>query len=417
MGLNGALTALRILAGLVISKLVAIHAGPAGMAMVGQLANFTSVLHGLAAAPISAGLVRYSSEHRDGGPAACAPWWRAAFAWMLLISLMLTLPTWFLREWVAEYLFHSADQAWCVDLVLMALPFASLATLATSCNNGLGNYAILMKAGFVGVVVATGLGAALIFAWGLEGALVATGIGMSVSGGWVILFSLRQPWLAIRWWVGRPDVGRMTDIARFMAMALTAAVMVPVIQLLIRNHLILHYGQDTAGLWQATGRISDAYLAVITTSLSLVYVPALARVKSQAQLRGEILGVLKLVVPCAILMSLAVYLLRDPIIAVLYSTRFEAVRDFVAYQSVGDVLKIVSWIWSYALVARGAVKTYIFSEVFFCGLYYLLVLSLTAQTGAIGAVQAYALVYLLYLGFMMIVVPRVLSREFSHDQQ
>ncbi len=39
------------------------------------------------------------------------------------------------------------------------------------------------------------------------------------------------------------------------------------------------------------------------------------------------------------------------------------------------------------------------------------------KAGAIGAVQPYALVYLLYLGFMMIVVSRVLSRGFSHDQQ
>lgn len=332
---------------------------------------------------------------------------------MLLITLALALPTWFLREQFAEYLFHSAERAWCIDMVLVALPFASLATLATSCNNGLGNYAILMKAGFIGVVVATVLGAGLILVWGLEGALVATGIGMSVSGVWVILLSLRQPWLEMRWWVGRPEVRRMADIARFMAMALATAVMVPVTQVLIRNHLIIHYGQDTAGLWQATGRISDAYLAVITSSLSLVYLPALARVKSYAQLRGEILGVLKLAIPGVILMSSAVYLFRDLIIAVLFSTSFEGARDFVAYQSLGDALKIVSWIWSYALVARGALKTFVLSEVLFSGLYYLLVLLLTGQTGPIGAVQAYALVYLLYLGFMMIVVPLVLSKELA----
>jgi len=58
-------TAARLLAGLVVIKLVAWFAGPAGVGKLGQFMSLMSLLAVLAGGGISAGIVKYVAEYRD----------------------------------------------------------------------------------------------------------------------------------------------------------------------------------------------------------------------------------------------------------------------------------------------------------------------------------------------------------------
>jgi hypothetical protein len=55
---SGILSLVRMIGGLLVTKFVAVHAGPSGLVIVGQLQNFLSIANGLVSAPAGNGLVR-----------------------------------------------------------------------------------------------------------------------------------------------------------------------------------------------------------------------------------------------------------------------------------------------------------------------------------------------------------------------
>ena len=76
-------------------------------------------------------------------------------------------------------------------------------------------------------------------------------------------------------------------LGHYSMMALVSAVVVPVSQLIIRSYIRKHEGITNAGLWEGINRISAMYLLVITTSLSVYYLPRLAELRSKQELRKK----------------------------------------------------------------------------------------------------------------------------------
>lgn len=78
--LGAILTLLRMVSGLLVSKFVAIYAGPSGVALVGQLQSFIAGINGLVTNQISQGVVRYSAENKDSENfQACIPFGEQLF--------------------------------------------------------------------------------------------------------------------------------------------------------------------------------------------------------------------------------------------------------------------------------------------------------------------------------------------------
>ena len=57
-------TATRMVSGFIINKTLAVYSGPIGIAMVGQLQNFNSILCTLSKGGINSGVVKYISEKK-----------------------------------------------------------------------------------------------------------------------------------------------------------------------------------------------------------------------------------------------------------------------------------------------------------------------------------------------------------------
>ena len=63
--LNAMATFVRMLAGMISVKIVALIIGPAGIALLGQLNNFNTILLGLANGGISSGITKYVAEYKE----------------------------------------------------------------------------------------------------------------------------------------------------------------------------------------------------------------------------------------------------------------------------------------------------------------------------------------------------------------
>ena len=105
----------------------------------------------------------------------------------------------------------------------------------------------------------------------------------------------------------------------------------------------------------------------------------------------------KIILPVAALMSLTVYLLRDLIINILFTSDFRAMRELFFWQLIGDSMKIATWILGYILTARALVKTFILVELCYSVTFYILVLVFCDFFGLAGTAMAHAATYTLQL--------------------
>src|SRR5690554_1598465 len=179
-------------------------------------------------------------------------------------------------------------------------------------------------------------------------------------------------------------------------MAFTSAACVPVSHILIRTHLAYTLGVDAAGYWEAMWRLSGAYLMLVTTTLSLYYLPRLSELKEPSEIRKEILQGYKIILPVAAACGVIIYLLRDFIIGVLFTEDFIPMRELFAWQMIGDTLKIGSWLLGYVLIAKAAFKFVMITELFFSIIFYFSVVLFTNFFGVEGSAIAHTFTYLLH---------------------
>jgi PST family polysaccharide transporter len=192
------------------------------------------------------------------------------------------------------------------------------------------------------------------------------------------------------------DKDSFLKLAKFSVMAYTSSLMVPVSQLFIRNFIMTRISPESAGYWQGIDKMSNMYLAIIVSSLSLYYLPRLSEIKNQKELRKEIFLGYYIILPLIAFMGITIFFLRDFIIHLLYAPSFVPMRQLFPFQLLGDFFKIASWLLAFLMVAKAKGKMYIITEVAFSLSYLGFSLLFIQNYGIIGVTYSYCLNYFLY---------------------
>ncbi|WP_339009883.1 O-antigen translocase [Aeromonas popoffii] len=404
--MTGLLTLLRMAMGFVIAKVVAIYTGPTGMAMLGQVQSMVGSLNGIINAPAGSGVVRFTAEYKEQGFDACASWWRAALQWVLIISAIVIPVGLLLAKPIASGLFKDVNLAWVVMATVCVLPFAAIGTLCNSVINGQQLYRRYVSLGMLSALISGGVMLVMIALHKIEGALLAAAVQAALIGVVMFIANLRQPWFKLRYWWGAVGPQARKDIGKYMLMAITSALTVPVSLILVRNILIDQVGWDATGQWQAVYKISEVYLGVITMALGTYYLPRLASLTGVDAIISEIHRTARVIIPVVAIMALGVYLLRDVAISLLFTEAFRSARDLFAIQLTGDVIKILAWLYAYPMLSRGATKWFMSTEIVFTMSFVALTYALVQQNGVVGANIAYTINYIIYFIVVFFAVKR-----------
>ncbi|WP_368205992.1 O-antigen translocase [Aeromonas sp. s5] len=398
--MTGLLTLLKMAMGFVIAKVVAIYTGPTGMAMLGQVQSMVGALNGVINAPVGSGVVRYTAEKKDQGFEACAPWWRAAVQWVVIISAI-TIPSGLLlAEHISNWLFQDTALAWVVMATVCVLPLSAIGTLCNSIINGQQLYRRYVGLGMFSAVISGCVMLTMIVMANIQGALLAAAVQAALIGLVMLIANLRQPWFRLKYWWGTTDPDARRSIGGYMLMAITSALTVPISLILVRTILIQQVGWEAAGHWQAVWKISEVYLGVITMALGTYYLPRLSSLVGVDAIVSEIHKTALVILPIVAIMALVVYLLRDVAIWLLFTEEFKSARDLFAIQLCGDVIKITSWLYAYPMLSRGKTKIFVATEILFSLLFVMLSYPLIYYVGIKGATIAYLATYIFYFIFM-----------------
>ena len=398
--LSALLTGIKMAMGFVIAKLVAVHAGPTGLALLGQVQSVVAGFTGVVNAPVGNGLIRYTAENIDADMETNAKYWRASVQWVLLL-LAIIVPLGLLgSEFLAGWLFENTAWSWIIVLITLSLPLSVFGSIVNSVLNGQQRFRRYMLLGMFSVIVSSLIMIVLIVTQNIQGALFSVAIQSGLIGTILLLASFKEPWFKLQYWWGETSATQRKAIGGYVLMATTTALVAPVSLIFIRNMLVSQLGWDQAGQWQAVWKISEVYIGVITIALGTYFLPKLASITGQNNIKREVHSTLKVVLPLVIIIALVIYFSRDIIILILFTDEFTVARDLFAVQLIGDVFKIFAFIYAYPMLSRGATKWFVSTEIFFSVLFVILAWLFIPIFGVEGMPIAYATNYFFY-GFML----------------
>ena len=405
---TGVLTLAKMAMGFAIAKVVAIYTGPSGMALLGQIQGFVTALTGVINAPVSNGVVRYTSEYSKSGYNECSPWWRASLIWVLAIFFILLPFSLLASDKLSEYFFGNIQFHWVITLTVLLLPFSALGTLLLSIINGFQNHRRFIAINFLSVMISSVVMILLIIRYNIKGAIIAATIQTALIGLVIFLVNIKQKWMQIKNFIGRIKLSAFNGIGKYVLMAMTSALVMPVALLIIRNVLVQHTGWQGTGLWQSVWKISEVYLGVITIALSTYYLPKLSQLSDADSIMEEVTSTAKIIVPIVSLIAAMVYAFRDILIHILFTSEFSEARDLFSIQLCGDVVKITAWLYAFPMLSRCAVKWYLFTEIFFGIMFVALSYILIPIFLLNGANYAYLISYIFYAIIIITNVRRIL---------
>src|SRR5471030_879543 len=369
-------TLIKIGAGLLVVKLLAVAFGPEGVGQAGNFRQLVTVLGVLSGAGIFNGVTKYVAEHHEN-PEQLKAVLGTSSSLILGFSTLLAAVFLLAAAPVSVGLFgHDRYQAVVRAVAFIQMGIA-LAVIGGSLI-GLLAYLLCFKLG------------------GYEGALA----GLALVPALVIIPAAGMLWRRRSFPLAylKPGWDRFiaSHLGKFTLMAVITSVTIPVAYVMMRNLLAEHYSWKEVGIWQGVSSISDAYLQFITASFSVYLLPTLSRLKDKQAISHEIVKSLKFVLPAVAAVSFTVWLLRDFAIWLLFSKQFIAMRDLFAWQLVGDVLKVGSYVFGYLVIARASLRFYVLTKISQLALLTGFSHWLIPIHGSLGAAQAYMATYIVY---------------------
>lgn len=388
-------TVAKLLAGFIVIKIIAVLAGPVGMTDFGVYQNFSTILLMLSGGVAFTGVTKLIAGAESQGLRPEVAYFTSKYfvTRLMYLSIFVILPVMLLVQYF--YLGYSFNKIW---LIAVATPFILIQArfnFFLAVLNGLEKIDLLAMKNIVASLGCIALAGFTYFLF-REWQAVALSLCVAPAVYFAVLVFKKEtiPFQNVNESV---DYATLSELKRYSCFGVVSAICIPVAQLIIRNSLVLKFSDHTAGIWQGLNRLSEVYLVLISSVLSIYIIPKVAAARS----REAICDIVKKTLYYTLLISLAlvgvVFFLKDFLITVLFNQSFIEMNSLFIYQLPGDFFKIVSWVFSFAILAKGHIKQIILLEVISSAIYLTLSILLIGQMGLVGSVIAYTISYGLYL--------------------
>jgi PST family polysaccharide transporter len=394
--LNSVSVILKIIIGFVSSKVIAIFIGPSGMALVGNLRNFTASIEGIATLGFTNGIVKYVAEKEENQD-ELKRFLSTVFIALFFVIVILSGLLYFLADYLNQEIFGTDYQyEWIFRAFGLALPWYIASIVLVAVINGFGAFKKVIYINIIGNVLGLLITVGLIFFYKTFGALLAVILSPSVLF-FVTLFFVNK---RINLWqfISRKafDFSVLKPMSEYSLMALVSMILGPMVYLAIRNTIIEDLDINQAGYWEALTRISNYYLLFLTTVLSVYFFPKLSKSTSNEETKSVFWSYYKGIIPVFLVGLLVVYLLKDILIQILFTKEFLPVSELFVWQLIGDFFKGLSLILGYQFFAKKLTKAFIIAELLSLSILWSSSNYLLSVYGIEGIVMAHAFTFFMY---------------------
>lgn len=388
----------------IIGKITAIFLGPAGFAVVGQFQNFVQFSLNFSGISLGHGIIKFVSEHRNNEEQK-GMILSTAFIISLVNSFFIGFLLFIFRDYIALKILKNSQYSIIIAIFALTFIFNVLNGIFLLIMNGEQDIKRLTSCNIASNISALLLTIYFVTKYQVFGGLLVITLNPVLMFFVSIFFVVKSRWFKIKNFLYKPSKIWLMTLFRYALMTFTGALLFPIVQLVLRGYIIHTLSWQEAGYWEAITKISDAYLAVITSTLSVYYFPKLSELKSTVLIKKEILQGYKIIFPVAVIIALFVFIFKKNIIHILFSKEFLPMIILFKYQLLGDVLKIGSWLISILMIVKGMVRSFILTEIGFASSYILMSMLFMHYYGLIGITIAFAINYGTYWLFIAIYLP------------
>ncbi len=405
--LSSVATLVKMLTGLISTKVVAVLIGPGGVALLGQLNNLVYIVQYLASGAINNGVVKYVSEHK-GSVGKVRTLLTNALLVTVVCSLACGTAMIACHGRLSRWIMLSDEYGYIFIVFGVTVILYAFNMLLLSIVNGYREYKMFIRINVANSLAGLVFAVVLTLLYGLPGALIGATTYQSAVFFVTLYMVRRKPWARWSYFRGRIDRSIIRNYLKYALMTLVSIGTMPVAQILIRRYIMLDLSELEAGWWEAMNRISNIYLLVVTTSFSVYYLPRLSEITEPNEVRREIGKAFKVIIPLLLTGFVLVYLCRFLIIRILFTSEFLPMAKLFGWQMGSDLFKIGCYILTYVMIAKARTVVYVTTEIVFTIIYIGLACQLMqTSAGIIGVTQAGMAAYLLHMGVVYLYLRKI----------
>ncbi len=405
-----------ILISIVKSKFVAILLGPAGMGIAGLLTATSGFVFSLTNFGLGTSAVKNvaaAAATGDDARVATVVTVLRRLVWVTGIFGMIVTAV--LSPWLSELTFGNKDYTLAFIWISVTLLFRQLSTGQIVLLRGLRKIQYLAKANVAGASIGLIISIPVYYIWKLNGIvpviIISSLTAMILS--WHFARKIKIGSIKI---TAKKTIAEGRDMLRMGFILSLSGIITVGFSYIIKIYISNTGGIEQVGLYTAGFAVINTYVGMVFTAMSTDYY---ARLSSIAHNNIESRQLINQQAEIAILILspiLAVFLIFiNWIVILIYSQKFIVINDMIHWAALGIYFKAASWSIAFILLAKGATKTFFWSE--FVANVYVLMFNVIGYklAGLEGIGISFLLGYFVYFLQVLLIARR--KYEFSFEKE
>lgn len=383
--------AVKFIVGFLLTKLFALFLGPSGLAILGNLKNFTQLLHSYGTLGMQIGIIRFASEWKSQ-PKKIADL-VGTLNIIFTISALLGGGFIFLfSSTLSLAIFQNTAFDYIFKIIAVILPLHGFHLMYYSILQGLGNYKRVVWQAVLMDFIKVAFTSILVLKYDLVGALIA----MVVVPVFYFLLSVWNTAITLQIFRYNWSKGVAKNLALYAMMSLFSSIAIPIVYIVIRNKITADLGVDNAGYWEAVNQFSFFYFMVLNSIIMMYVLPKISENNEVSFFRKQASEYFLKLIPVFVVGLVLLFLFRDFAIWILFDDSFRPVSELMLWQLLGDVFRAASLVLVAYIHAHRLIAHYITIDLVLSVSLILFSFFFIEQFGLIGAVKAHFISYLIY---------------------
>lgn len=394
--LNSISVIIKLLIGILSSRIIAEFLGAPGMALVGNMRNFFSSIETVTTLGFQNGIVKYTAENKED-ETRLKKVISTIFITLLGSSMLFALALFIFSKFWNDQVFGAHNNyEFVITVLAISIPFYVMNVFLTSILNGFGKFHKVIYITIFGSIIGLVVSVILIWRLNIAGALIS--IAATPALLLIVTYFYFSSLMNVRNYINFHsfDFDVIKKMSSFSLMAFVGGFIGPLVYLAIRNNVIEKLGVDQAGYWSAMERISSNYLMFISTLLTVYFLPKLILATTNQQTKNVFYSYYKTILPLFIFVAAVIYILKSFIVKFLFTKQFLPTEELFQWQLIGDTFKVASMILGYEFFAKKMTLAFIVTELISLGILYSSSMFFIDYYGIEGVVMAHAFTHALY---------------------
>ena len=409
---SAASTTISLLVKLITNKIIAVYLGTSGMFLIGQLKDFLKIGNTLGTMGIETGTVKYSSElneKENNFKDLLATSFKIHLFTSLIIVVLILVFYNYLAVSLSEELSEMNNYFFKYILCFSILSF-SIQTFIMSVLNGLKKIKIFIFINILATIISGGVLIYLVVNYLTIGAYYALILSPIITLIIALIISLFLKPFKLNFLNSVFKLQHFKNLSNFSLMAIIAPLCLISATFIVRYYIYEEFDSNHAGSWEAMWRISAIYLLFLTTTFKFYLVPTFTNLENNS-LKKEVFKIWKTTLPIIIIITLGVYISKDLIINILFTSEFNLVNSLILFHLLGDIIKINCWVLGNILVAKAKTNHFILFQLEWSIIFVFLSIILVNIYGFVGLSIAYFITYIIHFLLLNIYFRKLLWRS------